>query len=437
MAREARGALGVAGVERRDRERPAARVAADVVEGQQPRVAVEGGVLDALGHDRRRRLLEARDERGRRAREPLLQPRLAQHREVRRLRRPADVGAVDGQRRERRLESLDPRPVAPQAVGVGRERRARLLLLGLVRPRAERPRVAGELLPQRGQRRLARGIDEQRRDVVEELVADRALDRPVAQRLAGIEDLLHPHVRGAAVAEPLEVAGRVGQAVGMVDPQPVDQALAHERQGEPVRLGEHGRILLAHAGQVVDVEEAAVPAGRRVEVEEARAPLGVAPVRVRVVGRHVVRDDVEHDPEARVARRGRERAQAGLAAQRVGDPGRVDHVVAVRRALARGERRGQVQVRDAEVAQVGHERLGARERQVRPELQPVGRAERRHVNRCVAAAAASAPSGAAPPGPTRSPPPPRRPARPCRAGPTSARRSAAWAGGSRRRRPRR
>ena len=187
----------------------------------------------------------------------------------------ADVGAVDGQRRERRLEPLDARPVAPQPVDVGRERRARLLQLGLVRPRAERPRVAGELLPQRGQRRLARGIDEQRRDVVEELVADRPLDGPVAQRLAGIEDLLHPHVRGAAVAEPLEVAGRVGQAVGMVDPQPVDQALAHERQGEPVRLGEHGRILLAHAGQVVDVEEAPVPAGRRVEVEEARAPLGV------------------------------------------------------------------------------------------------------------------------------------------------------------------
>ena len=43
--------------------REPARVAADVVQGQQPRVAVERRVLDALGHHRRRRLLEARDER--------------------------------------------------------------------------------------------------------------------------------------------------------------------------------------------------------------------------------------------------------------------------------------------------------------------------------------------------------------------------------------
>jgi hypothetical protein len=63
VAREAPGALQVARVEVLHREAEPRGIAADVVQRQQPRVAVEGGVLDALGHDRRRRLLEAGDER--------------------------------------------------------------------------------------------------------------------------------------------------------------------------------------------------------------------------------------------------------------------------------------------------------------------------------------------------------------------------------------
>ena len=104
---------------RATRERPAARVAADVVEREQPHVAVERGVLDALRHDRRRRLLEARDERAPARPRASLQPGLAQHRAVRRGRRPADVGAVDGQRRERRLEPLD---AGPARAAAGRRR---------------------------------------------------------------------------------------------------------------------------------------------------------------------------------------------------------------------------------------------------------------------------------------------------------------------------
>ena len=190
-------------------DREAARVAADVAQREQPRVAVERGVLDALGHDRRRRLLEARHElRAAPARATRRSPASRSTRRSSRRGQVADVRAVDRQRGERLLEPLDARPQPPQPVDVGRERRARLLELGLGRPVAERARVAAQLLPQRGQRRLAGGIDEQRRDVVEELVADRALDRPVAQLLAGVEDLLDPHVLGAAVAQPLEVAGR-------------------------------------------------------------------------------------------------------------------------------------------------------------------------------------------------------------------------------------
>ncbi len=127
-----------------------------------------------------------------------------------------------------------------------------------------------------------------------------------------------------------------------------------------------------------------------VEVEEPRAPLRVGPVRVRVVGRHVVRDDVEHDAQPRRARGGGQRAEALLAAERVREPRRVDHVVAVRRARARRERRREVQVRDAELAQVGDERGGVRERHPLAELEAVGRAERRHVSRPAAAAPASA-----------------------------------------------
>ena len=305
VAREALGALAVARVEGLDGDAEAARVAADVVEREQAPVAVEGGVLDALGHHRRRRLLEARDELVRRLGQPL-DARLAQ-----------DLGVL---RRDRgRRGGRCGRPAARTAPRRGRRRSWRrrrrstsgvnvvdgLLALGLVGDRAERPRVAGDLGPQRGQRRLALRVDEQRRRVVEELVADRALDRPVAQLLAGVEDLLDPHVLDARVAQALEVAGGVGEPVGVVDAQAVDRALADQRQREAVRLLEHLRVLLAHAREVVDVEEAAVAAGLRVEVEELLAQLRVAPVAVGVVGRHVVGDDVEHHAQPGVAARRR------------------------------------------------------------------------------------------------------------------------------------
>ena len=54
--------VGVRRVEGVDRQAEAVGVAADLVERQQPQVAVERGVLDALRVDRRRRLLEAGDE---------------------------------------------------------------------------------------------------------------------------------------------------------------------------------------------------------------------------------------------------------------------------------------------------------------------------------------------------------------------------------------
>ena len=144
---------------------------------------------------------------------------------------------------------------------------ARLLALGLVGDLAERPRVARDLGPQRGQRRLALRVDEQRRRVVEELVADRALDRPVRAAARRGRGSSRPRRARPRVAQALEVAGGVGEAVGMVDAQAVDRPVADQRQRQPVRLLEHLRVLLAHAREVVDVEEAAVTAGLGIDVE--------------------------------------------------------------------------------------------------------------------------------------------------------------------------
>ena len=375
VVRHPRGALRVRAVEGIDADAEAARVAADVVEGEQACVAVEGGVLHALGHHGRRGLLEARHERLGRAVEEALQAGLAQHLEILRVRPPAaDVGPVDGERDERGLE-VRRRIQPPQPLDVGRERPLDLLALGLRGPVAERARVARQLLPQRSERRLAGGIDEQRGDVDEELVADRPLHRPRPQLLAGVENLLHPHVPRAAVAQALEVAGGIGQPVRMVDPQPVDQALRDERERQAMRLREHLRVLLADAGEVVDVEEAPVPPRVRVEVEERPPALRIRPVGVRVVRGHVVRDDVQDDAQPGLVRGRGERTEPRLAAERVRDARRVHDVVAVLRPLARLERRRQVEVRDAQVAEVRHEVADAREREVGPQLEPVGGAE--------------------------------------------------------------
>ena len=149
----------------------------------------------------------------------------------------------------------------------------------------------------------------------------------------------------------------------MVDPQAVDEPLANEPERQRVGRLEHLRILLAHAGEVVDVEEAPVAPARRVDVEEALAQLLVAPEAVRSSAAMWFGTDVEHDPEAGATGRGGEREERLLAAERVREPGRVDHVVAVRRAGAGLERRRQVEVPDAEVAQIRDQH---RERRSKP-----------------------------------------------------------------------
>jgi hypothetical protein len=132
--------------------------------------------------------------------------------------------------------------------------------------------------------------------------------------------------------------------------------------------------------------------GLRVDVEDAHALGLVGPPAVLVAGAHVVGDDVEDQSEPL----GREGAQPVLAAERLGDPRRVDDVVAVRRARPRLQRRREVEVADPQVAQVGHERADVVETQVRAELQAVRGAQVGHGRPwCVAGATLTAAAAAA------------------------------------------
>ena len=132
-------------------------------------------------------------------------------------------------------------------------------------------------------------------------------------------------------------------------------------------------ILDAHTGEVVHVEE---PPGRArlvVDIEEAAAELGVAPERVLLLVRgHVVWHDIEDDVEAGLA----ERPQLGGTAQLLRDVPRVDDVVAVVRAAACLQNRGEIQMADSEVAEVRDERAGVGKRQRRPQLQAIRRTRR-------------------------------------------------------------
>ena len=89
-------------------------------------------------------------------------------------------------------------------------------------------------------------------------------------------------------------------------------------------------------------------------------------------GGHVVGNDVEHDPEPFVVRDLDEFVERRLTPELLAKPIRIDNVVTVRAALRRFEARREVQVAHAKVAQVGHDRRGVAEAEVRPQLQPVG-----------------------------------------------------------------
>ena len=352
-------------------------VSTDLVERREPEVAVERGVLDPLRRHRPRRLLEANDE--------LLVPRLLQEEDAPQLLadvRPADldavelveaagigldVGPVHVEGRECERQVLEPHLLV-QAAQLRLEDVDRHLELCERRDVLEAARVARELLVERCERLLRLGVHAQREHVVQELVAGRALDRPRTKLFPRLEDLLHPHVLDAGITQARQILRRIREPIGMIDANAVDDAVTDELDHLGVRRPEHVPLLLLDAAELADVEEAAMESGAEVDVEEHLAQLRVAPERVLVNGRHVVRDDVEDDPEAG----SRELPKPPLAAERLGDVPGVDDVVAVLRALPRLEDGREIQVRDAEVPQIGDELSRRGEPELGRQLKAVG-----------------------------------------------------------------
>ena len=113
-------------------------------------------------------------------------------------------------------------------------------------------------------------------------------------------------------------------------------------------------------------------AGDGIDVEELLAQLRVGPEAVALVGGHVVGDDVEHDPHSGGPRVGGQGAETLLATEGIRELPRIDDVIAVGGPGTRLQRGAEIEVRDAEVTQVGHQRPRRGEVEVRRELQPVG-----------------------------------------------------------------
>ena len=136
-------------------------------------------------------------------------------------------------------------------------------------------RCARELAIEAAERLLAGRVDEQSADKVGELVAGRALDRPVlAQVLVAREDLLDHQIewpRGL-LAQADAIALGIEQTVDVIDAQPVERPAADQLEHEAVGVVEHFRQLHAQAGELVDVEETAIVdvIGRDPEICAAR-----------------------------------------------------------------------------------------------------------------------------------------------------------------------
>ena len=127
----------------------------------------------------------------------------------------------------------------------------------------------------------------------------------------------------------------------------------------------------------------------------------------------MVGHDVEHEAQAVPAQRLGQRAERRLAAQLGVELVGVGDIVAVGRALPRAERGREIEVADAELGEIGHQRLGLLEGHAGAQLEPVGGGElepcgrssastRRRaaaalsvVRSSIAAAAAAAPVGVA------------------------------------------
>lgn len=142
---------------------------------------------------------------------------------------------------------------------------------GAAQLRRRRPGVAAQGLPELRQRFTRGGRVQQRADLVHEVIAGGAVGGPArVDALVIGQDLFHdqigfggqasPRARrrrlGQRRAQPAQVGARRGQAVDVVDTQPVEQAFAVQAQGQGVHGVEYDVVLDPHANQLVDFEEA-------------------------------------------------------------------------------------------------------------------------------------------------------------------------------------
>ena len=363
-----------------DREREAARVAADLVEQRAKRFSGRRPCPRRPSPYRRRRLLEANDERvvaplleQENPRQPSRQIRLARSprgRPVRPGRLRLDVGAVDGERGERLL------PVPSKGSFAARAARPRprtssraCSSFASAATRREGRALAGQLLVEPRQRLLGGRVDEDRRHVVQRTRSPscpRPASRAATRRARGSS-------RPRRARRPASAAARSSGA-GSARPSgwsirgpssdarratssttfacvisntssssfrtPASSPTSKKRRGDPVRQSRSKNF--------------ARQSGSRQNGFSSLAAMWFGTT-----------SSTAPSPAAA------ERAELLLAAELVRDPGRVDDVVAVCRATPRLERRREVEVRDPELPQVGHERARPGEVEVRPELQPI------------------------------------------------------------------
>ena len=179
------------------------------------------------------------------------------------------------------------------------------------------------------------------------------------QPLVRLQDLLDPDrgARPAAVGELGEIADRVGQAVGMVDPEAVHQPGVMQLEQQRMGVGEHVRLFHPDADQPVHLEEPAVvehlgvaPPGQlpvlRPEQSGQPGALRVGPVRPQRQHVLVIADD-----------RSPGRGALVLAPHVDGELAGLDHLV--QRGTEDGQAEPSVQMVPVHVEPVGVRRAGA------------------------------------------------------------------------------
>src|SRR5665213_626952 len=109
----------------------------------------------------------------------------------------------------------------------------------------------------------------------------------------------------------------------MVDPQSVDNAQFDEFLDLAVGDGKYLRIFDANTYKIINVEKPSLESICRVDVEELLPYMLIGPIRIRRIGRHVIRYHVEDDAKVTT----REFDEALFAPEFVRDTCRIDNVI--------------------------------------------------------------------------------------------------------------